>query len=63
MKKKITLTEALTGYCFSLTHLDGSSYRVQTLAGEVIQDKSKRVLKGLGMPQYKKELHHGDLIV
>jgi DnaJ family protein A protein 2 len=56
IKKKITLTEALTGYCFSLTHLDGKSYRVQTHPGEVLQDKSKRLLKRMGMPHFKKEL-------
>jgi DnaJ family protein A protein 2 len=54
IKRKISLTEALTGYCFSLTHLDGKSYRVQTHPGEVLQDKSKRVLKKLGLPHFKK---------
>jgi DnaJ family protein A protein 2 len=54
MKKKITLVEALTGYSFSLTHLDSKSYRVQTTPGEVLADKSKRVLVGLGLPKYNK---------
>lgn len=63
MKKKITLTEALTGFCFSLTHLDMRGYRVQTQPGEVLADKCKRTLKGLGLPQYKKESHFGDLVI
>lgn len=63
MKKKITLVEALTGYCFSLTHLDTKSYRVQTTPGEVLGDKTKRVLVGLGLPKYKNETEYGDLII
>jgi len=63
IKKKISLTEALTGFWFSLTHLDLKGYRVQTHPGEVLADKSKRTLKGLGLPQYKKEGKYGDLII
>ncbi len=33
MKKKISLVEALTGYSFSLTHLDGKGYKIQTHPG------------------------------
>lgn len=63
MKRKISLTEALTGYEFSLTHLDGRGYRVQTKPKEVLADKCKRVIKGLGLPKYKDESHYGDLII
>jgi len=63
IKKKITLTEALTGFWFSLTHLDLKAYRVQTHPGEVLADKSKRIIKGLGLPQYKREGQYGNLIV
>ena len=33
MKKTITLVEALTGFEFNLTHLDGAVYKVYTAKG------------------------------
>jgi len=33
MKKKITLVEALIGFEFSLTHLDGTVYKIYTGKG------------------------------
>lgn len=33
MKKNITLLEALTGFTFTLTHLDGTVYTVSTEKG------------------------------
>lgn len=63
MKRKVTLIEALTGYCFSLTHLDSKSYRIQTTPGDILGDKSKRVLVGLGLPKFKNPSEYGDLII
>jgi len=63
LKKKISLTEALTGFWFSLTHLDLKGYRVQTHPGEVLADKCKRTIKGLGLPQHKRDGHFGDLVI
>jgi DnaJ-class molecular chaperone len=36
MEKKISLSEALTGFTFSVKHLDGSKLEVATMPGEVI---------------------------
>ena len=63
MKKNLTLVEALTGFEFTLTHLDGHEYSIYSKKGEIISDKSKKVVRGLGMPFYKDSLSHGNLII
>lgn len=63
MKKDITLLEALTGLEFTLTHLDGHEYSIYTKKGEILSDKSKKVVGGLGMPFFKDSLSHGNLII
>ncbi len=63
MKKDITLVEALTGFDFSFTHLDGTEFTVATGKGEVIGDMDKKVVRGLGMPYYKDPMSHGNLII
>ena len=63
MKKEINLVEALTGFEFKLTHLDGMEYQIYTGKGEVIGDRHKKVIRGLGMPFHKDIMSHGNLIV
>lgn len=36
INKKITLLEALTGFNFEISHLDGGKFTIATLPGEVI---------------------------
>eukprot|EP00747_Dinoflagellata_sp_TGD_P168281 gnl/TRDRNA2_/TRDRNA2_194294_c0_seq1.p1 gnl/TRDRNA2_/TRDRNA2_194294_c0~~gnl/TRDRNA2_/TRDRNA2_194294_c0_seq1.p1 ORF type:complete len:449 (-),score=70.79 gnl/TRDRNA2_/TRDRNA2_194294_c0_seq1:23-1369(-) len=38
-QKRITLLEALTGFCVDLTHLDGRKLHVRSKPGEVVQPK------------------------
>jgi DnaJ-class molecular chaperone len=63
MKKSITLAEALIGFEFKLKHLDGSVYNLYTSKGEVLGDKEKKVVRGLGMPFLKDSMSFGNLIV
>jgi DnaJ family protein A protein 2 len=63
MKKNVSLLEALTGFEFSLTHLDGHEYTIYMKKGDIISDRSKKVVRGLGMPYYKNNLSHGNLII
>lgn len=63
MKKDITLLEALTGFEFTLTHLDDHEYSIYSKKGETISDKSRKVVRGLGMPFYKDSMSHGNLII
>jgi len=51
--KKITLLEALTGFNFEITHLDGKKFTVATAPNEVISHQDIRCIKGKGMPFWK----------
>ena len=50
MSKSITLIEALTGFSFSLTHLDGTTHIIKSDPGEVIKPGDVRTVEELGMP-------------
>jgi len=63
MKKTVTLAEALVGFEFKLKHLDGAIYNIYTGRGEVIGDKEKKVVRGLGMPFFKDNMSNGNLII
>lgn len=61
--KKITLLEALTGFEFTLKHLDGTVHQISLLKNEVISDQENKIVRGLGMPFYKDPMNFGNLIV
>ncbi|EAS06522.3 DnaJ carboxy-terminal domain protein (macronuclear) [Tetrahymena thermophila SB210] len=63
MEKKITLLEALTGFCFKITTLDKHELQIATPPGEIIQDGDKKVVKNQGMPFYGDSISHGNLII
>lgn len=53
IEKEITLSEALTGVNFTITHLDGKIVKISNNKGEVIKPNSLMTIKELGMPFYK----------
>jgi len=63
MEKEITLVEALTGFDFVITHLDGRKIRVKHPAGEVIKPDAIKTVENLGMPMHKKTYNHGNLFI
>ena len=63
MKKTITLVESLIGFEFDLKHLDGQVFKIYTARGEIMADKSRKVVRGLGMPFLKSHSDHGNLII
>jgi DnaJ family protein A protein 2 len=63
MEKKITLVEALSGFQFSFTHLDGKQYLVKSEKGDVLRPGDVRALHSLGMPVYKKSFEKGTLFI
>lgn len=63
MKKSISLIEALIGFEFELKHLDGQSYNIYSGKGEIIADKTRKVVRGLGMPLLKSHSEHGNLVI
>ncbi|KAF8072033.1 hypothetical protein FPV67DRAFT_914547 [Lyophyllum atratum] len=61
---KITLSEALFGFSRILvTHLDGRGIEVSSPPGKIIKPDDCIVLRGEGMPVYKKPNAKGDLYV
>ena len=53
----------MSGSKFKLNHLDGKTYMIATRPNDIVADKQKRILKGLGMPGFKKENTFGNLII
>ncbi|KAG5651746.1 hypothetical protein H0H81_007599 [Sphagnurus paluster] len=61
---KITLSEALFGFSrILLTHLDGRGIEVTSPPGKIIKPEDSIVLRGEGMPVYKRPEEKGDLYV
>jgi DnaJ family protein A protein 2 len=63
MKKHITLIQALLGFNFTLTHLDGRNYNIYTQPGEIVGDSDRKIVKDLGMPFFRDEDQHGHLVI
>ncbi|PPQ68226.1 hypothetical protein CVT26_005759, partial [Gymnopilus dilepis] len=60
----ITLSEALLGFSrIILTHLDGRGIKMTTPPGKIIKPQDSIVLKGEGMPIYRRPDEKGDLYV
>ena len=51
VEQKITLTEALTGFNFIFTHLDGRKLMVRSPPGRVLSQDCVRGLSGEGLPR------------
>jgi len=63
MNKTITLYEALAGFEFLVTHLDGRKLLIKGRPGEVIKPKDIKVVKEEGMPQHKNPFAKGSLFI
>lgn len=61
--KKISLLEALTGTNYMIKGLDGKSFKVSTLPGEIIQHQEVKCIKNKGMPFFKDAMGQGNLYV
>lgn len=60
----ITLSEALLGFSrIIITHLDGRGVKLTTPPGKIIKAHDSIVLRGEGMPVYKRPQEKGDLFV
>jgi len=63
MKKKISLTESLTGFEFELTHLDGRKVVIKSDPGKIIQPGDLKVVRGQGMPIHRRPFDFGNLFI
>ena len=63
MEKEITLLESLTGVDFTITHLDGSKFRVKSTPGEVIKPDELKTIPDKGLPFHKQSYKFGNLFI
>ncbi|KAI3853865.1 hypothetical protein MKX03_001193 [Papaver bracteatum] len=63
VEHKLSLTEALCGFQFALTHIDGKQLLIKTNPGEVIKPDSFKAINDEGMPMYERPFMKGNLYV
>jgi DnaJ family protein A protein 2 len=63
MTKEISLVEALCGFSFILTHLDGRHLNIKTSPGQVISPDQTMCIENEGMPTYRSIYDIGKLII
>lgn len=63
IEKKVTLKEALTGYRFVITHLDGTQKLIQASPGDIVKPGDIRTIYELGMPLMRTPFKFGNLFV
>jgi DnaJ family protein A protein 2 len=59
----LTLTEALCGFQYVLTHLDGRQLLIKTNPGEVVKPDSFKAINDEGMPMYQRPFMKGKLYI
>ncbi|KAJ8633744.1 hypothetical protein MRB53_027080 [Persea americana] len=59
----LSLTEALCGFQFALTHLDGRQLLIKSDPGEVIKPGQHKAINDEGMPQYQRPFMKGRLYI
>jgi DnaJ family protein A protein 2 len=57
------LTEALCGFEFILSHLDGRQLLIKSLPGEVVKPDSYKAINDEGMPMYQRPFMKGKLYI
>ncbi|CAN4120139.1 unnamed protein product [Withania somnifera] len=59
----LTLTEALCGFQFILTHLDGRQLLIKSNPGEVVKPDQFKAINDEGMPMYQRPFMRGKLYI
>ncbi|XP_076896706.1 dnaJ protein homolog 2-like isoform X1 [Bidens hawaiensis] len=63
VEHNISLTEALCGIRFVLTHLDGRQLLIKTNPGKVIKPDQYKAINDEGMPQWQRPFMKGKLVI
>lgn len=63
MEKEITLYEALCGFSFTITHLDGRILLVKSKPGEIIKPGDIKEIPNEGMPTHRQPFDKGVLVI
>jgi DnaJ family protein A protein 2 len=61
VQHSLTLTEALCGFQFPLTHLDGRQLLIKCIPGEIIKPGQCKAINDEGMPHYQRPFMKGRL--
>jgi len=62
-EKTIKLSEALCGFQFPITHLDGRIILLKSKVGEIIKPGDIKCIEREGMPHYKSPYEKGNLLI
>jgi DnaJ-class molecular chaperone len=60
LERKITLKEALCGFTFELTYINGKSYTLNNNAGNIIPHGFKKVIPNMGL---ERDQHKGNMVI
>lgn len=63
VERTLSLTEALCGFEYILTHLDGRQLLIKSQPGEVLKPDSYKAINDEGMPMYRKSFMKGKLYI
>ncbi|KAH3774260.1 dnaJ homolog subfamily A member 2-like [Dreissena polymorpha] len=63
MTHKISLTEALCGFHFTITQLDNRELIIKNSPGDIIEPGMVKVVKGEGFPQQRNPFEKGDMLI
>ncbi|OAY37411.1 dnaJ protein homolog [Manihot esculenta] len=63
VEQSLSLTEALCGFQFVLTHLDGRHLLIKSNTGEVVKPDSFKAINDEGMPMYQRPFMKGKLYI
>ena len=63
LERTLSLTEALCGFQFVITHLDGRQLLIKSNPGEVVKPDSCKAINDEGMPLYQRPFMKGKLYI
>ncbi|CAN6477965.1 unnamed protein product [Victoria cruziana] len=63
VEHSLSLTEALCGFQFALTHLDGRQLLIKSNSGEIIKPGQYKAINDEGMPHYQRPFIKGKLYI
>lgn len=63
VEHSLSLTDALCGYQFILSHLDGRQLLIKSQPGEVVKPNSYKAVNDEGMPMYQRPFMRGKLYI
>jgi len=63
MKRDLTLSEALAGYSFNVTHLDDRVLVIKSQPNDIVKPGDIRIIEGEGFPKHKNPFLKGNLYI